>query len=249
MNYKLVLSYDGTDYYGWQRQPHHPTVQGTLEEALAKINGKHVSVLGAGRTDAGVHALAQVASFKADLRLSPKDLRKALNALIPDDVRVLEVHKMGPDFHARRSAKSKIYRYRIFHDRDVSPFDVRYVLYWPYRLDINKMKAAARLFAREDDFTPFSSNRELHPVRKVLRSEVRRSGKEILYTVEANGFLRYMVRAMVGTLLEVGRGRIAPDHVEELFQGKRRTLASPTAPAKGLCLIKVKYSSQRAKKT
>jgi len=241
MNYKLVLSYDGTDFYGWQRQPHHRTVQGVLEEALAKISGKHVSVLGAGRTDAGVHALAQVAGFKADLRLLPEDLRKALNALIPDDVRVISVAKAASDFHPRRSAKSKVYRYRIFHDRDVSPFDVRYVLYWPSRLDIAKMRAAARLFVREDDFTPFSSNRELHPVRKVLRSEVRKSGKEILYTVEANGFLRYMVRAMVGTLLEVGRGRIPPDRIAELFKGKRRTLASPTAPAKGLCLVKVKY--------
>jgi len=241
MNHKLVLSYDGTDFHGWQRQPHKRTIQGTLEQALAKISGKHVAVLGAGRTDAGVHALAQVASFKAELRLPPENLRNALNALIPDDVRVLEVHTVGPDFHARRSAKSKIYRYRIFHARDASPFVVRYVLYWPYHLDMDRMKEAARLFVREDDFTPFSSNRELHPVRKVLRSEVRKSGKEILYTVEANGFLRYMVRAMVGTLLEVGRGRIAPEHVGELFQDKRRTLASPTAPAKGLCLVKVKY--------
>jgi tRNA pseudouridine38-40 synthase len=241
MNFKIVISYDGTDFCGWQRQPHHRTVQGVLEEALAKITGERVAVFGAGRTDAGVHALAQAASFKADLRLSPEDLRKALNALIPDDVRVLKVQKARPDFHARRSAQSKVYRYRIFHDRDLSPFDARYVLYWPHRLDIGTMRVAARLFVREDDFTPFSSNRELHPVRKVLRSEVRKSGKEILYTVEANGFLRYMVRTMVGTLLEVGRGRIGPEHIEELFKGKRRTLASPTAPAKGLCLVKVKY--------
>ncbi len=241
MNYKLVLSYDGTDFHGWQRQPQKRTVQGVLEEALAKVGGKHIPIHGAGRTDAGVHALAQVASFKADLRLQPESLRKAFNALIPDDVRVIDVGLAKEDFHARRSAKSKIYRYRVYHSRDVSPFDVRYVLYWPYPLDLIRMRRAARLFVRKGDFTPFSSNRELHPVRTVMRSEVRNSGREIIYTVEANGFLRYMVRAMLGTLLEVGRGRVGPDHIEELFQGRRRTLASPTAPAKGLCLVKVKY--------
>jgi tRNA pseudouridine38-40 synthase len=241
MNYKLVLSYDGTDFHGWQRQPQKRTVQGVLEEALAKVGGKHIPIHGAGRTDAGVHALAQTASFKAELRLGPEALRRAFNSLIPDDVRVIEVRLAGPGFHARRSAKSKIYRYRIYHARDVSPFDVRYVLYWPYPLDLERMRRAARLFVREGDFTPFSSNRELRPIRRVLRSEVRKKGREIHYTVEANGFLRHMVRAMMGTLLEVGRGRVAPDQVEELFHGRRRTLASPTAPAKGLCLVKVKY--------
>ncbi len=241
MNYKLVLSYDGTDFCGWQRQPHHRTIQGVLEEALAKICGKHVAVVGAGRTDAGVHALAQVAGFKAELKLSMAKLGRALNALLPDDVRVISAAKAAPGFHPRRSAKSKVYCYRIFQDREISPFVMRYVLYWPYPLDIKRMKAAARLFVREADFNPFSSNKELHPMRKVTRSEIRKSGREIHYIVEANGFLRYMVRAMVGTLLEVGRGRIAPERIEELFQGKRRTLASPTAPAKGLALIKAKY--------
>jgi tRNA pseudouridine38-40 synthase len=241
MNYKLVLSYDGTGFSGWQLQPRHRTVQGVLEEALAKVCGKRVTVIGAGRTDAGVHALAQVAGFKADLRLTTAKLCRALNALLPGDVRVVSAVKAAPDFHPRRAAKSKVYRYRIFHARDISPFDTRYVLYWPYPLDINKMKAAARLFVRRADFNPFSSNKELNPVRVVMRSEIRRNGKEIHYVVEANGFLRHMVRAMVGTLLEVGRDRVAPEQIEELFRGKRRTLASPTAPAKGLALIKVKY--------
>lgn len=241
MNYKLVLSYDGTGFSGWQRQPHHRTVQGTLEEALAKICGKHAAVIGAGRTDAGVHAQGQVAGFRAELRLTTQKLRRALNAVLPDDVRVISAVKAPPDFHPRRTAKSKVYRYRIFRDRDISPFVLRYVLYWPYPLDMGRMKAAARLFVREGDFNPFSSNKELHPVRRVMRSEIRRSGREIHYIVEANGFLRYMVRAMVGTLLEVGRGRIAPEQIEDLFRGKRRTLASPTAPAKGLALVKVKY--------
>ena len=241
MNYKLILAYDGTDFSGWQRQPGRRTVQGILEEALAKINGAPAAVIGAGRTDAGVHALAQAAGFRADLRLTTAKLHRALNSLLPDDVRVTSVSEAGPDFHPRRSARSKVYRYRIYRDRDVSPFLFRYVLHWPFPLDLKAMRTAARLFVRRDDFSPFSSNRELHPVREVIRSELRQSGPEVLYTVEANGFLRYMVRAIVGTLLEVGRGRIPPERVDELFRGKKRTLASPTAPAKGLCLVKVKY--------
>jgi len=241
MNYRLTLAYDGTDFHGWQRQPHRRTVQGVLENAVAKICGTPVAIIGAGRTDAGVHALAQVAGFKAELRLGTAELRQALNALIPDDVRVLSASLAGPDFHPRRSARSKIYRYRIFRGRDLSPFLMRYVLHWPYPLDLKRMRAAARLFIREADFTPFSSNRELQPVRKVLRSDLRIRREEVLYTVEANGFLRYMVRAMVGTLLEVGRGRIAPEAIEGLFQGKKRTLASPTAPGRGLSLVKVRY--------
>jgi tRNA pseudouridine38-40 synthase len=241
MNYKLVLSYDGTDFSGWQRQPRHRTVQGALEAALARIVGRNVAVIGAGRTDAGVHALAQVAGFKAELKLATADLVRALNSILPGDVRVISAARAATDWHPRRSARSKLYRYRIFHSRAVSPFDIRYVLYWPYPLDVGRMKAAARLFVREADFNPFSSNRELRPVRRVTRSEIRKAGREIHYSVEANGFLRYMVRAMAGTLLEVGRGRVAPEDIEGLFRGRRRTLASPTAPAKGLCLVRVKY--------
>jgi tRNA pseudouridine38-40 synthase len=241
MNYRLVLSYDGTEFSGWQRQPRRRTVQSVLEEALGKIAGRPVAVIGAGRTDAGVHALAQVAGFKAELRLASAQLLRALNSLLPGDVRVVSAGRAAPDWHPRRSARSKVYRYRIFHARNVSPFDLRYVLYWPYPLDIKRMRVAARLFVREADFNPFSSNRELHPVRRVTRSVVLKKGREIHFLVEANGFLRYMVRTMVGTLLEVGRGRVAPEDIEGLFRGRRRTLASPTAPAKGLCLVRVKY--------
>ena len=240
-NHKLTLSYDGTDFSGWQRQPGKRTVQGTIEEALAKICGKKITVIGAGRTDAGVHARGQVANFKADLRLERDELLRALNALLPKDVRILSVRKVPAGFNARKTAKSKVYQYRVFNSRLISPFVLRYVLHWPSRLDVEKMDEVAKLFVRRDDFTAFSSNRLLHPAREVYCSEVRKKGKEIIYTIEANGFLRYMVRTIAGTLIEVGRGKIDPCQVEEAFRKRDRSLAGPTAPARGLCLVKVKY--------
>jgi tRNA pseudouridine38-40 synthase len=239
--YGLLLSYDGTDFCGWQKQPTSRTVQGVLEESLAKIAGKKITVVGAGRTDAGVHALGQVASFRADLRLGEDELWRALNALLPADIRVISVRRARPDFDARKSAKGKIYQYRIWNARVISPFLMRYVLYRPYPLDAKKMAQAARLFEREEDFTAFSSNRLLHPVRKVTKSRIRRKGNEIIYTVAASGFLRFMVRTMVGTLIEIGRGRLEPRAIEDIFARKQRSLAGPTAPAKGLCLIRVVY--------
>ncbi len=240
-NYRLTLSYDGTDFHGWQRQPQRRTVQGVIESSLAKIAKKKINVIGAGRTDAGVHALEQVANFKANLKMEDEELFQALNSLLPDEVRVTSLKKVDANFHARKMAKSKVYQYRIFNSTCISPFVFRYVLQWSSPLDVNLMKEAARLFVREADFRAFSSNRLLQPLRKVTRSEIEKKGKEIIYIVEANGFLRYMVRAMVGTLLEVGRGRIPPQKIEEIFRQKKRTLSSPTAPAKGLCLIKVNY--------
>jgi len=238
---RLTVGYDGTDFCGWQRQQGDRTVQGEIEEALAKLAGKRISVVGAGRTDAGVHALGQVASFRVALRLDEAGLLRALNALLPADVRVTSVRTAPPGFDARKAARSKVYRYRIFNGARISPFLFRYVLHWPGRLDFERMAEAARLFKRKADFTAFSSNRLLHPVRRVMRSELRKKGPEIVYTIEADGFLRYMVRAIVGTLLEVGRGKVEPRTIEDLFAGKKRSLASPTAPAKGLCLVKVIY--------
>jgi tRNA pseudouridine38-40 synthase len=240
-NYKIVLSYDGTDYSGWQRQPKRRTIQGTLEGVLARITQRDVSVVGAGRTDAGVHALGQAAHFKAAVRMTESEFRKALNALLPDDIRVIDLYEVAVEFHARRDAKSKTYQYRIWNAPEISPFLFRYALHVPYPLSLGPMRLAARLFVREDDFMAFSSNRELRPRRSVTRSELRRRGNEILYTIEASGFLRYMVRTIVGTLLEVGRGRLAPNEIGELFKNRTRTLASPTAPAKGLCLLKIVY--------
>jgi tRNA pseudouridine38-40 synthase len=240
-NYKLILSYDGTDFHGWQRQPRKRTVQGTLEDSLTQITQKKINITGAGRTDAGVHAQAQVANFKASLSMEEDVLFRALNSVLPQDVRVISLERTDLDFHARKMAKSKIYQYRIVNSTNISPFIMRYVLHWPSALKVQPMREAAPLFIREADFTSFSSNRLLDPVRKVTRSELHKKRNEIIYTVEANGFLRYMVRTMAGTLLEVGKGKLLPEQIEALFRKKERSLASPTAPAKGLCLIKVNY--------
>jgi len=240
-NYKLTLAYDGTDFQGWQRQPAGRTIQGELEKAVGRLAGGRIAVHGAGRTDAGVHAAAQVASFAATLRLNDEALQRALNALLPPAIRVLAVEKVPPGFHARKSARSKVYQYRIALGRLVSPFDLRFVHHHPYPLNAARMRLAARLFVREADFSAFSSNRERNPVRRVIRSELRKKGRELVYTIEAGGFLRYMVRTIVGTLIEVGRGRLQVEDIERLFGEPRRTLASPTAPAKGLCLVRVDY--------
>lgn len=240
-NYRLVVGYDGTNFRGWQRQPDGRTVQGVIEEALRKITGKRTVVHGAGRTDAGVHALGQTASFRGGYKLSDEVLLRALNAVLPSDVRIFSLAEAPADFHARRSARSKLYRYRIVNAPQPSPLDRSFVLHWPYPLRLGKMRQAAKLFARTADFTAFSSNRDRSPVRTVTRSELRKSGDEIIYTIEAAGFLRYMVRTIVGTLLEVGRGRIEPEEVEEIFRRKDRSLAGPTAAAKGLTLIRVDY--------
>jgi tRNA pseudouridine38-40 synthase len=240
-HYKIVLSYDGTDYFGWQRQPGRRTIQGAVEEALSRLAGKPVPVRGAGRTDAGVHARGQTADFKAELRLDEAGLHKALNAILPRDIRVLTLETAPDDFHARKSARSKTYVYRIVTARLMSPFDLRYALHWPHPLNERRMREAAGLFVREADFSGFSSNRERFPVRRVTRSELRRRGQELIYTIEAAGFLRYMVRTIVGTLLEIGRGRVPLDQIEAIFARTTRTLSSPTAPALGLCLQRVDY--------
>ncbi len=240
-NYKLILCYDGTDYHGWQRQPNKKTIQGSLEKALTEITKKDIPIIGSGRTDAGVHAFAQVAHFRTNFTLGEEEILRAFNSLLPKDIRVTSLRKMDRDFHARKMAVSKIYQYRIHNSTNISPFIIRYMLHWPSPLDVDKMRTAAKRLARKADFTPFSSNRHLHPVRHVSRSEIQKKGKEIIYTVEANGFLRYMARTMVGTLLEIGRGKWPPEIIDDIFKGKCRTLASPTAPPQGLCLIKVNY--------
>ena len=239
--YKITICYDGTEYHGWQRQPRRKTIQGTLESALQNFTEKAVPVIGSGRTDAGVHALGQTAHFKAETALSDEKLLKALNANLPKDIRILALHQVESGFHALKMAKSKVYQYRIFNHTNLSPFLMRYVLHWPGTLDLSLMKEAASLFRREADFTPFSSNRFLFPVRKISRSEIEFQENEIVYTVEANGFLRYMVRTIVGTLMEIGRGRKSPSDIEKIFKEKNRALAGKTAPAKGLCLMKVLY--------
>jgi len=240
-NFKLIISYDGTAYHGWQRQPGRITIQGLIEDALRRLTGQSISLQAAGRTDAGVHALGQVANFRWAGQLAEVDLLRALNALLPPDVRIMSASQAAPDFHARKSARSKIYCYRINTSPVLSPFDYRYVLHYPYPLDREAMIQAARLFEREDDFTAFSSGYYQYPVRKVYHSVLEEAGQELIFSIEANGFLRHMVRTIAGTIIMVGRGRLTAGGIEELFQGKKRTRLSPTAPAQGLCLVKVNY--------
>jgi len=240
-NIKLLISYDGTDYHGWQKQPGLRTIQGTIEEVVMRIIGERINLQAAGRTDAGVHALGQVANFRTSCRLDEEQLLRAINALLPSEIRILSVEKVPLDFHSRKSARSKTYRYRIKVSPVLSPFDYRYVLHYPYFLEIEAMQKAALLFAREDDFSAFSSSSYRNPVRKVFLSVLENTGDELVYTIEANGFLRHMVRTIVGTLMVVGRGRAKQEDIEKLFRGRERTLLSPTAPAKGLCLTSVNY--------
>ena len=243
VSYRITISYDGTDYKGWQRQLRAPTIQGVIEDALARLAGKRIPIHGAGRTDAGVHAGGQVAGFKAALSLEDRKLQRALNGILPDDIRVTALERVEPWFHARKSAVSKIYKYRIVNAPQVSPFVRRYVLHVHGRLDVRAMRKAAAMFVRKGNFNAFSSNREYHPVRRVTRAEIRKSGDEIVFTIEADGFLRYMVRTIVGTLLEVGKGKIKPEAVEDMFRDGKRSLRSPTAPPQGLCLVEVHYPS------
>lgn len=239
--YKLVICYDGTDFHGWQRQNQLRTVQGVIEETLKKLTGQDIKIVGAGRTDAGVHAQGQVAHFRARLSMKEADLGQALNALLPWDVKLVSLRRMPADFHARRSAFSKLYEYHILNSRRVSPFLFRYVLPWPYPLNLSKMQAAARLFVREADFSAFTPHPPPNPVRSVYFSEVKKKGSMVIYRIEANGFLRYMVRMIVGTLLEVGRDRLTLEEVEEWLGGKKPCRAMAVAPAKGLCLKRVIY--------
>ncbi len=241
VNYRAVVAYDGTAFKGWQRQPQARTAQGVLEAALLKVTGKKTTVFGAGRTDAGVHALGQVASFRGAFTLDDATLWRALNAVLPDDLRLFRLERAPDDFHARRTPGVKTYVYRIDRGAVLNPLTFRYALHWPWPLRVGRMRKAAALFAREGDFSAFSSNRDRHPVRTVAVSELRRRGDELVYTVRAPGFLRYMVRAIVGTLLEVGRGRIDLEQVERAFATGDRSLAGPTAPAKGLCLMGIEY--------
>jgi len=240
-NFKITVCYDGTDYHGWQIQPRKKTIQGVIEDALYLFKSKKIKLIGAGRTDAGVHAAAQVAHFKADLHYSENELLRALNGNLPSDIRIIKVETTNEDFHARKQARSKIYQYRICNTPEITPFETRYTLFHPAPLDIRKMQEAASLFIRKDDFTSFSSNRLRHPIKNVTRSEIKKQGKMILYTVEADGFLIYMARTMAGALLAAGRGKISLDRIDQLFKEKKRSPLTPTAPARGLCLLKVSY--------
>jgi len=241
--FKLILEYEGTAYHGWQVQPGLPTIQGVLQAALTRIAGVPVEVTGAGRTDAGVHALGQVASFAADLRLEPLTLRKALNANLPRDIVVCRVEEASPDFDARRSARSKMYRYTILRRDYPSAWLARHSLYVPYPLDAGAMADAARVLIGTHDFSAFRAGTcaAATPVRTVVDASWRVAGDLLRFEITANAFLQYMVRIILGTLLEVGRGKCAPSDVATILASRKRQLAGKTAPPHGLCLVEVHY--------
>lgn len=265
---KLTVAYDGTRFVGWQRQAGGESIQGLLEAALARVEGAPVSVQGAGRTDAGVHALGQVASVRVACTHDAATLTRAVNAQLPGDVRVLAIEQAPDDFHARFSARSKEYRYQIERRPIASPFARAYAWHLPAPLDLEAMRASAAALVGTHDFAAFHStgSETRSTVRTVTRSELTpgdpvgathaspivgthaspivgttHASPLLVYEVAGDGFLRHMVRAIVGTLVEVGRGRRTPDSVASLVAGGTRGDAGPTAPAHGLFLVRVVY--------
>ncbi|MGQ9456856.1 MAG: tRNA pseudouridine(38-40) synthase TruA [Anaerolineae bacterium] len=239
---KAVIAYEGTDFLGFQKQAQGPTVQGTLEEVLGELAGHKVRVLGAGRTDAGVHAEGQVVVFDLAWRHPLDDLRNALNALLPRSVAVLDVAWAPEGFHPRFDAVSRTYRYRVFNRPVRSPFEERFAWHVPEPLDVEPMNAAAALLVGVHDFASFGQPTQGDTtVREVYRAHWERQGDLVLFEIEANGFLRGMVRSLVGTLVDVGRGRLLPEEVGQVLQARDRSAASATAPPQGLFLVHVRY--------
>ncbi len=243
-NVKLTLEYLGTNYYGWQIIPGKPTVQGKLKEALEKILQHEVKVTGASRTDAGVHALGQVANFKTVKEIELYRLQRALNGILPPDIKVIDVEEVPSDFDSRRWARGKRYRYRIFN-RDVpSPFEYRRSWFIPYELDIEGMREASRFLIGVHDFSSFCKKdrkREVNPLREVNEIEIFRDNNTIELVFYGRSFLRHMVRVMVATLVEVGRGKLKPTEVKEILEERNRERAPFLAPPDGLYLEKVYY--------
>jgi tRNA pseudouridine38-40 synthase len=234
---RITLAYDGTAFHGWQVQPGLSTIQGILEDILSEMDGKPVHVAGSGRTDAGVHAEAQVAAFTIDNPIPPDNLRRAVNRLLPPDIRILDAVETDPNFHPRFDSIAKTYRYVLFRGETCPPFQWRYVHYHPYPLDEAKMMEGAKVFEGAHDFTKFSAKDdrsiERSKVRTIYSSSIERSGDLLIYTVRGGGFLKHMVRNLVGTLIEMGRGNLSPKRIPYK--------SGNTVPAKGLTMVSVEY--------
>jgi tRNA pseudouridine38-40 synthase len=243
-NIKLVIAYDGTTFFGWQRQKHKPTIQGTIEEKIATMVGKPVSLIGAGRTDAGVHALHQVANFRVSSLLLPSIFFKALNALLPPSIIIKEAEYVPIDFHARYDAKSKVYEYRVLNEFLHSPFLRHYAWHIPRSLDVSVMKQCLQIIQGAHDFSSFYSPGagKINPVRTVIQAELEIEKDDLLtFILEANGFLRYMVRKLIGTIVRVGLGRLSVDGFAEILESRDRQHPGTKAPPEGLYLKDVKY--------
>jgi tRNA pseudouridine38-40 synthase len=271
---KLTVAYDGTDFHGWQIQPDQPTVQGLLSDVVHQLTQERSNLQGAGRTDAGVHAWGQVVSFKTHSELAPEEFLRGCNALLPATIRVREAEEVGPDFHARWMAQAKTYVYSLYRGAVVPPFRSRYVLQIPQELDFAAMAKAAHYFEGQHDFTSFSAStgsdeegRDRSMIRSVFCSELidaSSSGlghsysisdqqlcwsgcsNEWLYRIRGSSFLRYMVRKIVGTLIQVGRGRLPAHEIPQLLEMRDRACSGPTAPPNGLCLQSVEYPDPTA---
>jgi tRNA pseudouridine38-40 synthase len=243
MRIKIVVQYDGSNYSGWQLQSGQDSIQGRLEAVLARVFSEPIRVHGSGRTDAGVHALGQVAAFDIPRDFDPDELNRAMNAMLPRDIVVLAAAAADANFDPRRDARSRVYEYRINTERWPSPFEYRYC--WSVRdpLDVDRMHEAARQFVGEHDFASFRTlgSDEKSTIRRVLMSEWTRDANRMAYRVEATSFMRHMVRTMVATMIEIGRGRYAPEFVRELLDARDRALAPASAPPSGLFLIRVRY--------
>jgi len=239
----MVVEYDGTNYHGWQCQPNGVTVQEVIQQKLAKILNHPVKVYAAGRTDAGVHAFGQVINFFTERAIDTAALARGLNGLLPTDIRIKNAREVDGSFHARYSAISKSYVYSLFNAPYVPPFHVRYVWHIPYRIDSGRMHQTMQEIVGTHDFSSFKKKDEIYKghERKVLRAGVRRRGPFIYIFVEATGFLRYMVRNIVGTLVLVGEGRISQEDFIAILQSRDRVNAGPTAPPQGLFLRRIKY--------
>jgi tRNA pseudouridine38-40 synthase len=248
-NFKLVMSYDGTDFCGWQVQPDAVTIQGTLATVIGRLTGENVLPQGSGRTDTGVHALGQVASFCTLSPIPPQNLLVALNDLLPASIRVLEATEVPAEFHARKSARAKTYRYRIFRGDIRPPFLARYVWHYPYPLNEEAMVESAKWVTGEHDFTSFAAvdpergrdHAETSNVRTIFSSIWDRTADEFVYTVNGSGFLHHMVRNLVGTFILIGKGSLTPKDLMHVLEARTRAAAGATAPASGLYLVSVEY--------
>ncbi len=247
-NIKLVLAYDGTEFAGWQVQPDASTIQETLAKAIERLTHEHALPQGSGRTDAGVHALAQVATFTTESSVPTENFVKALNHILPPSIRVVEASEASTSFHARKSASGKTYRYRMYRGAICPPFLAHYVWHYPYPLDESAMSEAAALVVGEHDFTSFAAvdpergrDQAVSNVRTISSSEWKREGEEFIYTVHGSGFLHHMVRNLVGTLVLAGKRTITPADINRILDARNRSAAGATAPASGLYLVRVDY--------